>query len=999
MRRVTTVNDSGPGSLRAQISAARPGDVIRFSVSGFFFLSGGELVISKDLVLEGPTDATIYLEGDPEGGRILRIAKGNVQISNLNLFNGTASGVAGVDGAGAHPNGTSGGPGDGGAIYNAGNLKLLNCTFASNQAGGGRAGNAAGLGYQAGNAGPGRGGAIFNKGTLTAINCCFTNNSARAPFGGSGSPQGTAGNGGDGQGGAIANFGRMNLINCTIIGNLSLGGTGGTGNTTGRGGNALGGGVLHAGAVIVFQNTIVATNEARAGSGGYNSSSDQGPPGMVTGPQVASITTGFTSAGHNLIGPSEGASGWIQSDMTGVVDPKVAPPFSIYDYSASSTPLALLPESPAIDHGDDAVLSAPLNITSDQRGFPRRLGRHVDVGAAEFDPPQLGPVVVVNTLDDHFDAIGGTYDCTLREALGLFNSSQYTTITFAPNLKGTIYLHKPPYYGAGMYLSIVRSLSIQGPGADILSIQGDGTSRIFDVTQPQVQATISGLTIAHGRDATGAAIFSTQKLTINNCVFVDNRASESSYGGSGGAIASSSSTNEPATLALTGCTFNQNATEKDGGAIYNKGGVATITNSTFAANSAERGGAIFSTSTNFQASLTLHSVTLSQNTSTNPSNSGGAVYSESGTTRLRNALIAGNHASQGPDVYGSFTSEGHNLIGIADLHETGLANGARNDQVGMIAPIDPKLSPLGHNGGPTTTMALRNGSPAIDQGAGAPARDQRGYLRRSAADVGAFEFNGTIPVTLGNISTRLRVGTGDDALIGGFIISGTHSKKVIIRGLGPSTGLSGALANPALELHDRNGKVVASNDDWTRASNHGEISQSGLAPKSARESALLMTLSPGAYTVILRGAENTVGIGLVEVYDLDFTTDSRLANISTRGQVQTGDNVMIAGFVVSGFDSQRVIIRGLGPSLAASHLSNTLNDPMLEIYNRQGTIIVLNDNWKDRQEMEITATGIPPQDDREAAVVSTLAPGPYTAILRGKNSSVGIGVIEVYRLQ
>ena len=199
--------------------------------------------------------------------------------------------------------------------------------------------------------------------------------------------------------------------------------------------------------------------------------------------------------------------------------------------------------------------------------------------------------------------------------------------------------------------------------------------------------------------------------------------------------------------------------------------------------------------------------------------------------------------------------------------------------------------------------------PPIDNGTanGAPPRDQRGYLRAGAApDVGAAEFGGTIPVTLGNISTRLRVETGDNALIGGFIVTGGGPKRVLLRGIGPSLPTAGHLDNPTLELFNAAGQIIASNDNWRDAPDPQAIIDAGLPPSNDLESAILMDLVPGSYTAILRGAGNTAGIGLVEAYDLDRTAGSKLANISTRGLVGTGDNVLIGGFIVLGPDSQRV---------------------------------------------------------------------------------------------
>ena len=260
-----------------------------------------------------------------------------------------------------------------------------------------------------------------------------------------------------------------------------------------------------------------------------------------------------------------------------------------------------------------------------------------------------------------------------------------------------------------------------------------------------------------------------------------------------------------------------------------------------------------------------------------------------------------------------------------------------------------------------------------------------------------------------NISTRLRVEQGDDALIGGFIITGTESKKVIIRGIGPSLGafgIAGTLQDPTLELHDgsNNNAVIAFNDNWQDAQ-ATEIQASGVPPSDPREAAIIRTLPAGRYSAILRGKSDTTGVGLVEVYDLSTATNSQLANLSTRGSVQTKDNVMIGGFIVgggtgpNGTGSEKVAIRALGPSLASAGVKNPLPDPILELHDSNGTGIFADDNWQDTQGAEIAASGFAPPDSRESVIIVTIPPGNYSAVVRGKNDSTGIGLVEVYNLQ
>jgi len=260
-----------------------------------------------------------------------------------------------------------------------------------------------------------------------------------------------------------------------------------------------------------------------------------------------------------------------------------------------------------------------------------------------------------------------------------------------------------------------------------------------------------------------------------------------------------------------------------------------------------------------------------------------------------------------------------------------------------------------------------------------------------------------VPARALNISTRLRVLPGDNALIGGFIITGATDKKVIVRGIGPSLGqfgLTGLLDDPTLELHDSSG-LIGSNDNW-RESQESEISATGLAPQNDLESAVVATLAPGNHTVILRGKNNTSGIGVVEAYDLQAQSPSQLANISTRGFVDAGDKVMIGGFILGGSTvNTRVAVRGIGPSLAQVGITNALTDPTLDLYDGNGMRLVFNDNWMDdpAQAAALLANGLAPTNNNESGVFTTLPPGAFTAILAGKGGGIGVGLIEVYNLQ
>ena len=247
----------------------------------------------------------------------------------------------------------------------------------------------------------------------------------------------------------------------------------------------------------------------------------------------------------------------------------------------------------------------------------------------------------------------------------------------------------------------------------------------------------------------------------------------------------------------------------------------------------------------------------------------------------------------------------------------------------------------------------------------------------------------------------MRVETGDRVGIGGFIITGASSKNVIIRAIGPSLtrfGIVDVLADPVLELHGPAGFTTIINNNW-RDTQQAAIVATGLPPTNDLESAIVATLVPGAYTAIVKGNGNTSGIALVEIYDLTPGSNSKLANLSTRAFVNTGDNLVIAGFILGDHNGDdRVVVRGIGPSLTTLGVPNALANPTLELRDGNGTLISSNDDWQDNpaQAAEITAAGLAPTNPLEAGIAATLPPGLYTALLTGLNNGTGIGLVEVY---
>jgi len=257
-------------------------------------------------------------------------------------------------------------------------------------------------------------------------------------------------------------------------------------------------------------------------------------------------------------------------------------------------------------------------------------------------------------------------------------------------------------------------------------------------------------------------------------------------------------------------------------------------------------------------------------------------------------------------------------------------------------------------------------------------------------------------VSFQNLSARAHVFTGERILIAGFIIEGSENKTLLIRGMGPSLasfGVPAPLADPTLSLFDHTGALIATNDNW-KQTQQTQIQATGLAPPNDLEAAILVTLSPGAYTAFLQGKAMTTGIGLAEVYDVDPNANAQPTNASARAFVGTGNDVLIGGTIIGGDAGSllRVLVRALGPSLASFGVATPLADPTLSLRDANGNVIANNDNWKDSQQADIAATGKAPPNDHESAILALLAPGNYTAIVAGKNGTTGVALMEFYSL-
>jgi uncharacterized delta-60 repeat protein len=404
-------------------------------------------------------------------------------------------------------------------------------------------------------------------------------------------------------------------------------------------------------------------------------------------------------------------------------------------------------------------------------------------------------------------------------------------------------------------------------------------------------------------------------------------------------------------------------------------------------------------------------------------------------------------------VTGHFTTFGNRSArGIARLNPNGsfddtfnVGGGAQwraSTETSTFYPAVENIEPAGDkflitgtfeafNGTSSPGIAQLNADGSVDSSFVAPVqRDKRSRVASAfkAQPDGSFLLSGPyivngestarslirlVPLApnVGNISTRLAVGTGDNALIEGFIVQGPagSSKKILVRAIGPSLaqfGIPDALSNPILEIHDAGGATVATNNDWKTTQIGGliagnqfaEINASGLAPTDDLESAIVADLAPGSYTAVVRGAGDTAGTGVVDAFDLAPGSAARLANIATRGLVQPGDGLMIGGFIVQNGPLQ-VVVRAIGPSLVPFGIPNALPDTTLQLRDQQGALVLENDDWRSSQAQELINLGLQPSDDLEAALVSTLQPGPYTAQVRGKGQAAGIGVVQVYFIQ
>jgi CSLREA domain-containing protein len=937
--------------------------------------------------------------------RIFNVAFGittGVAISGMTITGGNSSGDFGggiysqsnLVLTGVHVTGNTSGSSGAGVMLAFADGVFTNCTFSNNRATGAAS----------------AGGGIFFQGdgghTLRLISSTVSGNESVA-------------NGGGGiSNGSYNASSRLEITSSTIFNNTGSP-NGGILTFTANPGNT---------ATTTLRNTIVAGNS----SNNLATLNGGGP-----------ATAKFTTLGFNLSDNYNGALTPLGTDKTG--QPLLGP----LSLMGGQTPAhALLAGSPALDAGDAS------GSTTDQRGQPRVFGASADIGAVE-----MRPIIVSNTQDGGANSLrqaiidanvngAGLDDILFSNPL--FNTAQTITLTSGE-------------------LAINTSVMIHGPGANLLTVRRDPAAatdfRIFNIAGdiPSGVA-ITGMVITGGNAGNGnfgGGINSGSDLALTNVHVTGSMA------GSGGGASLTF-----AGGIFRNCTFSNNSSSNaggGGGGIFffgNSGYTLRLVSSTVSGNhSANNGGGIhnLSGSSGGNSRIEIVNSTVANNTA-NVGSGGILTFTQSNagstaTTTLRNTIVAGNspkNLATGTSGGGAttVTTYGFNL---ASDNGGGFLNVApiTTDQINANAG----LAALGDNLGPTPTHALLFGSAALDAGNNSGSgvlTDQRGagFSRTvdlsgvanaasgDGTDIGAYEAQTAppsptptptatatatatatptatatatptatptpTPGLVGNVSTRLPVGTGDDVLIEGFIVQGPDgsTKKILVRAIGPSLkafGISDALKNPTLEIRDAGNALIATNDNWFTTQVGGiitgnqatEIEDSGVAPGDGFESAIIANLAPGSYTAVVRGVGDTTGTGVVDAYDLSAGSAAKLANIATRGLIQPGDKLMIAGFIIQN-GSVRAVVRAIGPSLAAFGITNALTDTTLQLRDQNGVIVRENDDWQSDQKAELEATSLQPSDPLEAAVVVTIPPGQYTAQVRGKPETTGTGVVQVY---
>ena len=698
--------------------------------------------------------------------------------------------------------------------------------------------------------------------------------------------------------------------------------------------------------------------------------------------------------------------------------------------AASATWLSS-PQDSAWENPNNWTLGGPPNGPSDIATFAQSSRRDVEISTSE----EVNSIMFASdsaSFTLHVSPFGASGGELIISGTGASNNSSVLQTFVARNEGQIIFTNAST--AASAHMSIVN-------GGFSISSEDSTGSTIFNDTSSAGGASIENFDASGFDGDIGRTIFNGASTADHGSI--SNHGAGGSHGAGGQTIFNDTSTaanasidnggSGPASTAESSLTTFNDASTAGHATISNHGGLVEPPS--------------FGGATIFTGSSTADSAILIANGGVNRGG-GGAIYfsgaSTGGTARVEvfdnGYLDISGHQSN--LTVGSIEGSGNVLLGANNLRVgtnnidtsfSGVISGSGSltkmgsgvltlqtnhciaDTVGLTL-ISGSIIKLDFAGPPDVIASLKiNGVPQPPGVYGGPMSGAPHILPE-------FEGLGTVeagPIsTLGNISTRAFVQTGDNVVIGGFIIQGAEAKRVVIRAIGPELtqyGVPNALANPTLELHDGTGALIASNNNWVATIIGGIITSdqvaairaSGFAPSDLRESAMIVNLPPGSYTAVVRGVDNTTGVGLVEVYDLTPAPDSILGNISTRSFVQTGDNVMIGGVIVQGTQPRRVIVRAIGPELTQYGVPNPLADPTLELHDSTGALIASNDNWQHTiiggiitsdQVAAIRASGHAPGDPRESAIIATLPPGNYTAIVRGVNNTTGVALVEVYDL-
>ncbi|MEN3370959.1 MAG: hypothetical protein V7609_3102 [Verrucomicrobiota bacterium] len=1027
---VTSNADNGAGSLRQAIADACVGGTIIFDNSQVvspIILTTAELYINKNLTITGPGANVLTVMRSAAGGtpnfRIFQIDGGPVAISGLTISNGkvVASLTAGSGG---------------GILVNSGTLNIDGVVVSGNNAGdtstGGSGGGLANISPGtltvtnstiSGNICVGNAGGIFNVSSAKIINSTISNN--RATFFGGGVFSGNSGSG-------------LSVTNSTITNNRC--------DSDNTGAESGGGMAASTSTTVLLNNTIVAGNFKGTGTARDD----------LTGPYS-------NTSSYNLIGDGTGETGITNGSNGNHVGTSAAPINALLaalgNYGGPTPTHLLLPASPAIDAGLDplAVDANGDALDSDQRGNPRSINNAVDIGAVEVDyaidttagTPQSTavntafPIALKATVTESGNPVSGisvTFTAPTSGARATFSSGNTATVVTDANgvaTAPTLTANGTP----GSYTVAATVIGIATP-ANFSLTNVVGATTHFSVTAPAnatagvpfnftVNALDSGDNVVTNYTGTvrftsndpsatlpanstltnGTGTFSATLRTAGNRTITATDTSTAATGTSNtivvaGAAATHFSVVAPAN-ATAGTAFNFTVTALDQFNNTAAGYTGTVRfnstdlNATLPANSTlANGTGTFSATLRTVGNQTITATDTNNSAINGTSNTiavtkptpglSGTVSPTSGnvgTAFTDTAVLSGGVNPTGTIT---FTVYGPNAANCATAIFTSskTVNGNGTYVSDSFTPTAP---------GSYTFVAFYSGDASNNPVSTVCGAASQTFTVTSPAPT-------PTPAQSLNISTRVRTELGDRAMIGGFIITGNAPKSVVIRGLGPSLAsfnLSDLLPNPQLELKGPNNNLLFLNKDW-KDSQRSLIEGTNFQPKDDRESVIVISLNPGAYTAILSGEGGTTGIGLVEVYDTSPNSDSKLGNISTRGFVQTGDKVMIGGFTLGANNNPtRIAIRGRGPSLSQFGLSPVLADPTLELRNQNGTILVVNDDWQSDpvSAANLTANGLGLSDPKEAGIFTSLPAGQFTAVLAGKTGGIGIGLIEIYNLQ